>query len=381
MLSRSNFVPSATSLQYLRVLELDVPSQAVFQLQGPKPEAAIYNSRTPLSSTREREVVLRQAESGNYYAMKRLGEYLVAQNAFEDRARGLNWLRRASETGFPSAQLCLGEHLLDGMLVPRNREEGEMWLRKAAQSGYLRAVTRLAVRMIHGAGVDEQPDRGVEMLCEAAIEGWIAAAAVLAAQGFEGGESSSAEAAMWLERCGVSQAEEAVKIALFLYLDSWQESASWSRAQFTHYAGVLLEQMLKRGAGSAAINLAFLVRRGELSSGRFPSLAELLDPLLGSKDPFVLINQALRMAAGIDLERDWRSADSLVGGITDTQAVLNWWRARAHGGDTEGHLVIAWLLRHKLRTDPDGLGLGARVGRANAGGWDVPQWFITPAYK
>jgi hypothetical protein len=40
--------------------------------------------------------------------------------------------------------------------------------------------------------------------------------------------------------------------------------------------------------------------------------------------------------------------------------------------------VLAWLLRHHLQNDPDGLGLNHRANLAQAGGWKIPDWFTTP---
>ena len=126
----------------------------------------------------------------------------------------------------------------------------------------------------------------------------------------------------------------------------------------------------------AAINLAYLLRRQELPDGPFPRLADVLDPLVPSKNPFVVMNQALRIAAGLDVALDWDAADALVASIDDISAILTWWRGLgAQATDTEGHLVLAWLLRHHLQNDPDGLGLNQRANLAQTGGWKIPVWF------
>lgn len=204
------------------------------------------------------------------------------------------------------------------------------------------------------------------------------AAAILAAHCFESPDSRSAEAFAWLQRCGASQPEQMVKIAIFLYLQSWEAPTSIGRTRLTYYAGILLEQMMLRGAPGAAINLAYLLRRKELLDGRFPRLANVLDSLIPSNDPFVMMNQALRIAAGFDITPDWEAAEALVASINDIATILAWWRACAQSADTEGHLVLAWLLRHHLQSDPDGLGLAERANLAQAGGWNIPDWFTTP---
>jgi hypothetical protein len=54
--------------------------------------------------------------------------------------------------------------------------------------------------------------------------------------------------------------------------------------------------------------------------------------------------------------------------------VLRWWAERAREGDAEGHLLVAWMCRHRLVADPQGMSLGERLRLARAGGWDAPSW-------
>jgi hypothetical protein len=371
-------MPSIASFQFLNVVELNPAPQSIFRLQTPTNEMAVYNTRLHLQNKRECGWLLNRAEAGNYYAMERLGEQLLEHGANE-RERGLEWILKAAELGSPSAQLLAAEHLLDGECVPEHREEGCRWLEKAAESGYRPARVTLALRMLHGSGVEKQPARSMEMLSSAAIDGSVVAAAILAANCFERSNPRPDEAFAWLQRCGASQPEQMVKIAVFLYLQSREAATSTGRARLAYYAGILLEQMRQRGMPDAAINLAYLLRRQELSDGYFPRLADVLDPLIPSKAPFVVVNQALRIAAGLDVVPDWEAADVLIASIDDIAWILAWWRGPgAQSTDTEGHLVLAWLLRHHLQNDPDGLGLNHRANLAQAGGWKIPDWFTTP---
>jgi hypothetical protein len=372
-------MPSIASFQFLNVVELNPAPQSIFRLQTPANEMAVYRTRLHLQNERERAWLLDRAEAGNYYAMERLGEQLLEQGGADERLRGLDWILKAAELGSPSAQLLAAEHLLDGECVPERREEGGRWLEKAAESGYRPARVTLALRMLRGSGVDKQPARSMEMLSSTAIDGSVAAAAILAAYCFESSDPRSDEAFAWLQRCGASQPEQMVKIAVFLYLQSREAATSKGHARLAYYAGILLEQMRQRDMPDAAINLAYLLRRQELSGGRFPRLADVLDPLIPSKAPFVMMNQALRIAAGLNVAPDWESADALVASLDDIAAILAWWRGPgAQSTDTEGHLVLAWLLRHHLQNDPDGLGLNHRANLAQAGGWKIPDWLTTP---
>jgi hypothetical protein len=371
-------MPSLASFQFLNVVELNPVPQSIFRLQTTANETAVYRTRLHLQNERERGWLLDRAEAGNYYAMEKLGEQLLERDNADERLRGLRWVLKAAELGSPSAQLLAAEHLLDGECVPERREEGGKWLEKAAESGYRPARVTLALRMLHGSGVEKQPARGMEMLSSAAIDGSVVAGATLAAYCFEKSNSRSDEAFAWLQRCGASQPEQMVKIAVFLYLQSREAATATMRARLVYYAGILLEQMRQQGVPGAAINLACLLRRQELSDGRFPRLADVLDPLIPSTTPFVVMNQALRIAAGLDVAPDWEAADALVASVDDVATILAWWRGSGpQSTDTEGHLVLAWLLRRHLRNDPDGLGLNYRANLAQAGGWKIPDWFTT----
>ena len=185
------------------------------------------------------------------------------------------------------------------------------------------------------------------------------------------------EASRWLQRCGAVQPAQVVKIALFLYADSLAAPTLLRRRRGVRAAAMLLAEMARQGEPAAIVNLAYLVRRNEISGEGHPSLDEMLGPMADRREPFALMNQALRLAGGVDCDTDWESADLLVSGMKDFQPVMNWWRARTQSGDAEGHMVLAWLLRHELRADPDGIGLVARTGFARRAGWRIPEWFTS----
>jgi hypothetical protein len=105
-----------------------------------------------------------------------------------------------------------------------------------------------------------------------------------------------------------------------------------------------------------------------------PSLDELLSEHLKQHNSFAVVNQALRLAKGIQCNIDWKAADVLFGRLQDTGSVLEWWFARSQEGDPEGHLVTGWLGRHHLAVDPDGLQVAQRMDLARRGGWPVPEW-------
>ena len=67
-------------------------------------------------------------------------------------------------------------------------------------------------------------------------------------------------------------------------------------------------------------------------------MADVLDPLIPSTTPFVMMNQALRIAAGLNVAPDWESAAALVASlddIADHPGLVA--RPGAQSTDTEGH--------------------------------------------
>ena len=139
------------------------------------------------------------------------------------------------------------------------------------------------------------------------------------------------------------------------------------------------QKALRRGSRIASLNLAYLLRRGEIVDTSLPSLDELLSEHLKEGNSFAFVNQALRLARGIQCITDWKEADALFGRLQDSSNVLEWWFARSREGDPEGHLVTGWLGRHQLATDPDGFGIARRMDLARSGGWSPPEWMNHPA--
>jgi hypothetical protein len=67
-----------------------------------------------------------------------------------------------------------------------------------------------------------------------------------------------------------------------------------------------------QGDPVCSTNLAYLLRRGELPAEDFPPLDELLSAGLAARHEFARMNQALRLARGVQCDVDWESADRLV---------------------------------------------------------------------
>jgi len=58
-------------------------------------------------------------------------------------AEAVHWYRKAAELGYPPAEYDLGRMLADGRGAPKNETEAKEWLRRAAEKGMREAQTRL----------------------------------------------------------------------------------------------------------------------------------------------------------------------------------------------------------------------------------------------
>lgn len=74
------------------------------------------------------------------------------------------------------------------------------------------------------------------------------------------------------------------------------------------------------------------------------SLDSLLARAVEERDPIGLVNQALRLVAGIDCTSDWQAANKMLSDLTDMRPVLAWWRslAKAISGPKDvGQAILA----------------------------------------
>jgi len=126
-----------------------------------------------------------------------------------------------------------------------------------------------------------------------------------------------------------------------------------------------------------------MIRRSEVPLGvSLPTIDALLSEAVEVGDNFSKVNYALSMAAGIQRTIDWESADQLIAsmqGRDDLEDVLAWWQGVVAQGDSEGDLVIGWLVRHHLVDDPEGLDAKQRLLRARRQGWQLPLWMCLSA--
>jgi TPR repeat protein len=293
-----------------------------------------------------------------------------------DVAEGEAWLRRRAEDGDSYAMQRLGLRMLEGDGVPRSPHHGVQWLKRAAGEGNRLAQRELARVERESASAELWFDMGgIEA---AAADGSALATLRIGARlmGGLGHARDRAAGSRWLCRAGALAPSQMAAAGQYLYLKSLTRPGCEGQ-ELREEAVVLLKESAAAGAAAGQILLAHLIRRGECRSEGAPPLEELLTPHATPNQPFALINQALRFAAGVQCTPDWRAADGLVARLQSADAVHEFWAARCLAGDAEGHLVVGWLLRHELAADPDGLTLPQRQAEAAEGGWVLPDWMST----
>lgn len=322
------------------------------------------------------------AKNGDWWAMENLGLRLISGDGLEKSTEeGLGWMRQAGEQGSAIAMMRLAECLLDGEPSSELRAEAERWLEKAIDLGSHQATIVLGTRLITGAGLSGDPERGEQLLRKAAHGGSQLAHIRLGVYLLSGrGLAQDREEALrWLRRVGVTRPSQLQFVNYYLYQKSLTALSRTQARLLAEEAGVLFYESVQQGNIGDQMNLAYLIRRGEIDPKPYPSLDELLSQHLQQNEPYALINQALRLAKGVECAVDWQLADILVGKIRAAGDVLKWWFARSTESDAEGHLVTGWLVRRHLALDPEQQTLARRMELARAGGWGAPQWMSTQA--
>jgi TPR repeat protein len=321
------------------------------------------------------------AQDGDLYAMEKLGLRLLTGDGLpKSIEEGLGWLKKSAELGNTFAMEKLAQYELDENDAPDSFADGERWLRNAIEHGHRFAMVSLGARLITGDVLVPDPEQGERLLREAAQRGSQIAMIKLGTYLLSGWglNHDHEEGLRWLRRAGATNASQLLELGLYLYQKSLTATTRAARG-LAKEASVLFQEARRQGNRTAGLNLAYLLRRGEITDTSCPPLEELLSEHLRQNDSFAFVNQALRLARGVQCNIDWKTADALFGKLQDSSNVLQWWFARSREGDPEGHLVTGWLGRHRLAIDPDGFGVAQRMDLARNGGWLVPEWMNRPA--
>jgi TPR repeat protein len=154
------------------------------------------------------------AEQGLARAQYALGwMYGKGKGVQTDSAEAVRWCRMAAEQGYAAAQFNLGELCALGDGVPKDSAEAVRWYRMAAEQGLAIAQFNLGQMYKFGEGVAE--DRA-EAMGGTAWRCGLATRQPLAYGDRKGDSMSSALAADWFHRAGLSYLEHGEREAAFV---------------------------------------------------------------------------------------------------------------------------------------------------------------------
>jgi TPR repeat protein len=151
----------------------------------------LHELATRLFRASARELAVRCLEAAaslnQLDAMRKLGNRLLdGRGIRRDRAAGTRWLRQAAESGSAVAMLRLGQRVVDGDGMKRDAVEGAQWLRRAIELGECQALVSLGSRLLDGRGLRRDRTEGEQLLREAARRGSPAAMFQLGTRLFDG---------------------------------------------------------------------------------------------------------------------------------------------------------------------------------------------------
>src|SRR5260370_37781721 len=258
--------------------------------------------------------------------MEKLGVRLLTGDGLQKSVEeGVLWLRKSAELGNPFAMEKLAEYELDENETLGASAEGERWLRSAVERGHRLAVINLGTRLITGNGLARDPEQGERLLREAAREGSQIAMIKIGTYLLSGWglDHNQEEGLRWLRGAGATNASQLLELGLYLYQKSLTGTTKAARG-LAEEASVLFQEARHQGNPIASLNLAYLLRRGEITNASCPSLDERLSEHLSQKDSFAFVNQALRLARGIQCNTDWKSANAFIGKLQNSGNVLEW---------------------------------------------------------
>lgn len=356
--------------QLLRQLAEDGDRQAMAFLG----EYLIEGNKLPKNTSEGEIWLIKSAELGWVNAMIDLGDrYLSGEGLVKKKVEGVKWLRKAIETGSTKAMTILGDHILDNNTLVRDMNEGRQWLERSASSGHVSAMIDLGERLINGNNVDRDVKEGERWLRKAVETGNTEAMTTL------GNKLCNGEGLAQNPQEGERLLKQASSLG-DTYAPNLLGIRYYKLQAFTEAVNNFL-QGFQRGEMDSGVNLVYMARRSELPPGfDLPPVPTLLEESLTQNDAFGVINYALCLASGFHYNLDWAAADRAIASLVNSENnripdALNWWHKEIiPPNDPEGHLVVGWLVRHRLVRDPDGISVARRMDYARQNGWSVPEW-------
>lgn len=293
--------------------------------------------------------LVQAAEAGNDAAMIQLAERLIDGAGLEaDQQAGIQWFERAVSTGNTSAMIRLATRFIRGKGLSRDDAKGGSLLARAAEAGDEEAMRRLGIRLLKGDGVVTDANAGLAWLEKA----------------MDAGDESARNLVHreYIGRLKVPAQRPAAERWVRQIIDGESEAARYALAFALYKAGekqlavTAFRKSMREGDGTAANNVFYLLRRGDVASEVGETNPHsLVDSLVAEKHPFAMVNKALALAAGFACDVDWKAADALINEVVIDEGnkdLVEWWHRLTAEGEGEGHLVLGWLSHHGTITDP-----------------------------
>jgi TPR repeat protein len=346
-------------------------------LRSPRPspirsvaDPSAINARRVATESTEDDLWLRaNSRDGNAYAMERLALRLFRTDLSpRTRQEALLWLQRSADLGNPVAMAHLAESLLEATPTTHDLRESRRWFDRAVATGYTMAKVKLGCRLMSGSDMGD-PSEGYLLLSDAAVSGYQVAHVRLAAWLLRN-DIDRWTGHLWLARVGVTQAAEMSEVGANLYLTSLTTLFGQSDL-LRKEAAALFCEAIDRGDMNAQVNLAYLLRRGEIAAADARPFKELLRVPLQARNSFAIMNQALYIVTESEYESDWVSAEKLIKSLSDPTPSLSWWLARRGEGDPEGYFVVDWLQHLGLVSPFEVAHRPERIALAKQAGWKV----------
>jgi TPR repeat protein len=376
------------------------------------------NDYTPEYDGEARDLLEKAAETQHPPAMTTLGRNLLTGENFEQSTNeGRSWLRKAIESDYSPAKFILADWLLDQQDDKENVAKAEQLLRSAAEDGNVNAQYRLGLGLLREGWISEDIGSGLRYLERARSDGHPAATFQLGVYACEiaSNRNERRKAVRLLEQAvekdfipamrflgvalfdgdrlprnrsrGIELLRQAIKegdtsakahLARCLYQSELRKGDNKDKSAMDEIGQLLLKAHSEDSDRTTKNNLAYVLRRGELSHPTPDiSVVDLLREGVEEEEPFCIVNEALRIADGIECESNWEVADDLIHqhlSADGAAEVQGWWQDLAKAGDSEGELVLGWLARHQLVRDPTGDSPKLRFDRARDSHWKVPRW-------
>ncbi len=232
-----------------------------------------------------------------------------------------------------SAKYIKVQRMYNGKWRNKSIKKAAKELEILASNGYEDARFELAIRQISGDGVAKNEKKGTEVLKSIIKD---------------------------------IKTTSALPLGLIAY-----------RLKAYSYASDLFDIAIKTNTYTCKNSLAYIIRRNHYSGSLFKnSVPELLKPLCDIGFPIALINFVLYLVQGVEDDRVWREADTIIKRIRYYDESFEWWYDLMQEGDDEGRLIIAWLIRNNIYFDNDKSVMFALVKDINKNIWKIPKWFL-----